>query len=174
MRRPAQTLSEKMIKVDHVGENGAVNIYRAQALMSAMFAPRLRAQLLDFQNHEQEHRKIFLGYLRKKGIRRCVSYHASGIGGFILGLVTGLIGQKAIFATTYAVENIVLDHLEHQMDYLADADVDAFDAVNQIYEDEKSHHDTAHAQLDTNSVLTKVIICTVKLCTNSVIRFGMR
>lgn len=174
MRRPAQTLSEKMIKVDHVGENGAVNIYRAQALISAIFAPRLRAQLLDFQSHEQEHRKIFSAYLVNKGIRRCVSYHASGIGGFILGSVTGLIGQRAIFATTYAVENVVLDHLEHQMDYLAGSDVDAFDAVSQIYEDEKSHLDTAHAQLDKNSILTQAIIWTVKLCTNGVIRFGMR
>ncbi len=41
-----------MIKVDHAGESGAVNIYRAQYLVAQVRAPHLKANLKEFQNHE--------------------------------------------------------------------------------------------------------------------------
>src|ERR1700761_4022842 len=85
--RPANTVAEKMIKVDHAGENGAVNIYRAQKLVARVRAPSLVKQLEEFQRHEEEHRSIFQGYLAKIGIRRCVSYKLSAVGGFSLGFV---------------------------------------------------------------------------------------
>lgn len=104
-----------MIKVDHAGENGAVNIYRAQAMVSIIFHRNLLPQLREFLGHENQHRMIFADYLGSHHIRRCISYHACGLGGFALGFVTALIGERAIFATTYAVENVVLEHLEHQL-----------------------------------------------------------
>jgi len=55
--RPANTPSEKMIKVDHAGENRAVNIYRSQKLVSRLRVPSITAELADFQNHEESHRK---------------------------------------------------------------------------------------------------------------------
>ena len=174
MKRPASTQAEKMIKVDHTGENGAVNIYRAQYVAATLRCPGLKPQLKDFQHHEEEHREIFRLYLNKVGIRRCVSYHFAGIGGFALGLVTGLIGPTAIAATTYAVENVVLKHLEEQLPFLETDSHDAFLAVKAIYDDEKEHHDHAKSQLGKNSILTKAIIGIVRLSTELVIRFGMR
>ncbi len=172
--RKAQTISEKMIKVDHTGENGAVNIYRAQYLAASLRAPQLKPQLRHFQQHEEEHREIFRQYLDKNGLRRCMSYHLSGIGGFALGFTTGLIGPNAIAATTYAVENVVLEHLEHQIEFLKDDNTEAFTAVSMIYEDEKSHHDTAKAQLSQQTWMARIIVKLVKLSTEAVIAFGMR
>ena len=91
-----------------------------------------------------------------------------------IGLVTGLIGPTAIAATTYAVENVVLAHLEKQLSFLETDSHDAFLAVKAIYDDEKEHHDHAKSQLGKNSILTKVIISIVRLSTECVIRFGMR
>lgn len=172
--RPATTISEKMIKVDHAGENGAVNIYRAQKLMAYLRAPSLLPDLAEFQTHETQHRQIFSNYLNSRNIRRCISYHLCGAGGFILGIFTGLIGKQAIFATTYAVENVVLEHLKHQMDSLEDVDVAAFNCVKDIYNDEQEHHDIAHDNLDADSRLSRLIVAIVKACTEAVIRFGMR
>lgn len=173
MRR-AETTSEKMIKVDHAGENGAVNIYRAQRLASQVRARRLLPELRHFQEHEEEHRHIFAAYLKDNGVRRCFSYHLCGIGGFGLGLVTGLIGPKAVYATTYAVENVVLDHLEHQMLVLRGTDDAAYDCVEKIVIDEREHHDSAKNQLGSEHILTRALISLVKLCTEAVIRLGMR
>ncbi len=174
LSRPAKTIAEKMIKVDHVGENGAVNIYRAQRLAASFRAKHLLPQLKHFQGHEEEHREIFRQQLASWGVRRCVSYHASGIGGFTLGFITGLIGPSAIAATTYAVESVVLSHLETQLEYLNGADKDAYHCVERIVVDEKAHHDTAEAQIQSNTILTRVLIGVVKFSTEQVIRFGMR
>jgi ubiquinone biosynthesis monooxygenase Coq7 len=172
--RPADTVAEKMIKVDHAGENGAVNIYRAQKLVAAFRARSLVGQLAEFQRHEEEHRRIFRDHLASIGVRRCVSYRLSGAGGFSLGFVTALIGPAAIAATTFAVEHVVLRHLEEQLSYLRDAAPDAHDCVRRIYEDERSHHDTAEAQLNRGRWLTRVLIVVIQACTEIVIRIGMR
>ncbi len=172
--RPAKTTSEKMIKVDHAGENGAVNIYRGQNAVARLFNRRIRNQLSEFQAHEEAHREIFRIYLANNSIRRCVSYHACGLGGLALGIVTGLGGQRAIAATTYAVEHVVLAHLADQIDYLRQADSAALECVLRIYNDEKEHHDSAEAQIGTRDWLTRLLIGIVKFSTEAVIRFGMR
>jgi len=172
--RRANTAAEKMIKVDHAGENGAVNIYRAQRFAASIRAPRLLPQLLEFQRHEEEHRQIFQTHLSEVGVRRCVSFHACGLGGFTLGFITGMIGPSAIAATTYAVEHVVLTHLQEQLDFLKLNDQRAHDCVQRIFADEKSHHDTAEAQIPSDGLLTKALITIVKTSTELVIRFGMR
>lgn len=172
--RPASTIAEKMIKVDHAGENGAVNIYRAQRLVARIRAPSLCRQLADFQQHEEEHRRIFQAHLTAIGVRRCVSYHLSALGGFSLGFVTGLIGPSAIAATTFAVEHVVLRHLEEQLDYLRTASPAARECVTQIYEDERQHHDIAEGRLVRDGWMTRVLIAIVQFSTEMVIRIGMR
>lgn len=174
MARPARTLAEKMIKVDHAGENGAVNIYRAQKIAAYLRAKRLLPLLDQFQDHEKQHRRIFRDYLARKGIRRCTSYHVCGIGGYALGLITGLMGPNAVAATTYAVEHVVLGHLEEQINHLKDHDGDAHACVTQIVADEKSHHDAAESWLQKEKFLTRVLIRIVGISTEQVIRYGMR
>ena len=174
MQRPAETTPEKMIKVDHTGENGAVNIYRAQTIGARLFARDLLGEIKENQAHEERHREIFANQLHRWGVRKCVSFHLSGLGGFALGLVTGLMGRQAIHATTFAVENVVLQHLEHQLDYLKHADPDAFSCVAAIVADEQEHHDHAKTNLKPNYWLNKGLIFIIKMSTEAVIRFGMR
>lgn len=174
MLRPAQTEPEKMIKVDHTGENGAVNIYRAQAIGAQLFARDLLPEIKENQAHEERHRDIFANQLKSWGVRRCVSFHLSGIGGFVLGLFTGLMGRQAIHATTFAVEHVVLEHLEHQLSYLKEADIEAFKCVAAIVAEEQEHHDYAENNLKKDNWLNKLLIVIVKVSTEGVIRFGMR
>ncbi|MCR9213292.1 MAG: demethoxyubiquinone hydroxylase family protein [Proteobacteria bacterium] len=163
-----------MIKVDHAGENGAVNIYRAQRMIARVRSTTLIKQLDRNFDHEKTHRQIFDAYLQRNQIRKCQSYWACGIGGYTLGIVTGLIGPSAVAATTYAVEHVVLEHFEEQLAYLETHDDDAFNCVQQIIADEKTHHDEAKSQMNADLKLTKILISFVQFCTESVIRFGMR
>jgi 3-demethoxyubiquinol 3-hydroxylase len=174
MLRRAQTISEKMIKVDHVGENGAVHIYRAQRWVAKYRAPKLIPEIDRFIKHEETHRKIFKNYLSSNDIRRCVSYHFGGLAGSVLGLITGLIGASAISATTYAVESVVLSHLEEQSLYLETNDIPAYECVQKIYADEKEHLELATKKLNKNNRFTPYLIYIVKFSTELVIRFGMR
>jgi ubiquinone biosynthesis monooxygenase Coq7 len=49
----------RILKVNHAGEVGAVNIYRAQILVTSLHRPSYRESLKAFLSHEKEHRAIF-------------------------------------------------------------------------------------------------------------------
>lgn len=172
--RPAKSINERMIKVDHAGENGAVNIYRAQRFMSYWRAPQQVEYLRHTQSHEEKHRTIFANYLQHHHIRPCISYHFCGIGGFGLGTVTGCMGPKAVAATTFAVESVVLAHLQAQTEHLKVHDPHAYTAVLSIIVEEQEHHDHALLALKGKNIWTKPLVSLVSFCTESIIRFGMR
>lgn len=169
-------LAGRILKVNHAGEQGAVNIYRGQRLMCCWRAPGLLTELQEFQSHEEIHRAIFEKELNARGLPRCRSYHLCALGGLILGLVTGLLGRTAVAATTFAVERVVLRHLEHQIATLQDIDDDAVRAISAIISDEQSHHDRAlDATADgLTKVWIRVLLPIVSVSTETVIWLGMK
>ena len=167
-------LGGRLIKVDHAGEHGAVNIYSAQILLARLTAPSLVAELREFKQHELRHRAIFQGELQRRGIRRCRSYVLCGIGGYVLGLVTGLFGRGAITATTVAVERVVLRHLQEQVAALQVIDVAAASAIRSIVEDEQEHHDRAAVQALASRAWLAILAPLVAASTELVIWTGMR
>ena len=64
-------MGDRVLKVDHAGEHGAVNIYRGQILLSRIRAPRIVAELREFQAHELRHRATFGAELQRRGRHRC-------------------------------------------------------------------------------------------------------
>src|SRR4051812_47288131 len=111
----AEEFASRVLKVNHAGEHGAVNIYTGQVFLARITAPSMVAELIEFKSHEEKHRAIFWAELERRNRPRCKSYWLCGIGGFTLGLVTGVFGRRAIAATTVAVESVVLRHLEQQL-----------------------------------------------------------
>ncbi|WP_431512655.1 demethoxyubiquinone hydroxylase family protein [Variovorax sp. DAIF25] len=167
-------LGGRILKVDHAGEQGAVNIYRAQILSARFTAPALVPQLREFRSHEERHRAVFATELQRRGVRRCRSYWLCGIGGWVLGLVTGLLGRHAIAATTVAVERVVLRHLEAQLRELAGKDEAAVAAIAQIVDEERQHHDQSAAHLEPGRFWSRLLSPVVAASTESVIWLGMR
>jgi 3-demethoxyubiquinol 3-hydroxylase len=117
-----ETLGDRVLKVDHAGEHGAVCIYTAQRWIARWRAPEMIQELEHFLEHELGHRALFGAQLHARGIRRCRSYYLCALGGFVLGAATGLLGQKAIAATTVAIERVVLRHMREQMATLESVD----------------------------------------------------
>ena len=171
--RPAQTRGERILKVDHAGEHGAVSIYRAQRWIARWRAPELVPQISEFMAHEQGHRSLFAAELERRRIRRCRSFHLCGLGGLFLGFVTGLIGARAIALTTEAVESVVLSHLEHQLSELRTSDPAAANVVKQIVAEEQEHHDLSAQQLHGTTWLDRILRPIVREGTEWVIRMGM-
>ena len=166
-------LGGRILKVNHAGEHGAVNIYFGQILATRLFAGALTADLLEFRSHEQTHRAIFWAELQRRGKPRCRSYHVCGIGGFVLGLITGLLGRQAIAATTVAVENVVLGHLEQQVTILNGIDEAAVNAIHRIIDDEREHRDAYAVRVEAGRFWPKVLTPIVAFSTESVIWLGM-
>lgn len=171
--KPGETLGDRILKVDHAGEHGAVNIYRGQRHACLFRSSTLRHQLSELQSHEERHRSLFWNEMQKRRISRCRSYHLCGLGGYFLGFATGLFGRSAIAATTYAVEHVVLAHLDQQMDALVKTDKGTWNIISEILSDERSHHDEAESALNMNGFWAMTLTPVVALSTESVIWFGM-
>jgi 3-demethoxyubiquinol 3-hydroxylase len=167
-------LGDRIIKVNHAGEHGAISIYSGQIAMARFTARNLLGQLAEFRSEEQKHRAIFQAELKRRGRPRCRSYWLCGIGGYLLGLITGLFGGSAIAATTVAVESVVLKHLEHQLETLGDGDPEATTAISAIVSEERQHHDLSEAHLDGHRRWRAVIEPLVLASTEAVIWLGMR
>jgi ubiquinone biosynthesis monooxygenase Coq7 len=170
---PASRFGERILKVDHAGEHGAVCIYSAQRWVASWRAPELVMELDEFLAHERSHRAIFASELARRSVGRCKAYWLCGAGGAVLGLVTGLIGRRAIHATTAAIERVVLAHLEEQLQSLSD-DPAARAAVTAIIRDEQTHHDRAVGQIQQIDTLHRVLDFVVSRSTEAVIWAGMR
>lgn len=166
--------ADRVLKVNHAGEHGAVNIYVAQAWVARLTAPDLVGELLEFKSHEQRHRATFLAELQRRGRPRCRSYPLCGLGGFVLGLVTGLLGRGAIAATTVAVERVVLRHLAHQLIEIGERDPAASAAISSIVEEEQQHHDRSAFHAREGGFWQTLLTPVVSASTELVIWTGMR
>jgi len=164
----------RVIKVDHAGEHGAVSIYTGQIFMARLTAPHLVAELREFRLHEMRHREIFGVELQRRGRRRCRSYQLCGLGGLVLGLMTGLLGSSAIAATTVAVESVVLRHLEQQIAQLRLIDPSAVAAIVTIVDEEREHHDRSLVHARAGRFWPRVLTPLVSISTEAVIWVGMR
>jgi 3-demethoxyubiquinol 3-hydroxylase len=167
-------LGSRILKVNHAGEHGAINIYSGQILLARFTARAMVEELKEFRLHEQRHRAIFGAELQRRGRRRCRSYWLCGAGGFVLGILTGLCGPRAIAATTVAVERVVLRHLEHQVAVLGSRDPAAVAAIEAIIQDERLHHDQSATHVHADGLWYKVLSPIVSAATEAVIWLGMR
>ena len=165
---------KKILKVNHAGEFGAINIYRAQIFFANYFFEDMVPLLENFLEDEKRHLEIFWAEIKARNGIRCKSYWLCGVGGYAMGFISSLLGRKGIEACTWAVESVVIEHLENQLIYLKGiGDQQAYDAVQNILEDEKNHRDIGAGTGATNIWYKPLRFC-ISLFTEATIRFGMR
>jgi ubiquinone biosynthesis monooxygenase Coq7 len=172
--KPGETLGDRVMKVDHAGEHGAICIYLAQRWFARWRAPEMVAELGGFLVHERGHKALFEAELARRKRHRCRSYFWCGLGGFILGAVTGLAGRHAIAATTVAIERVVLRHMREQVAVLESVDVEATQTLTTIIAEEQEHHDLSAVRVGSGSFWPRAIDPVVAASTEAVIWLGMR
>lgn len=166
---------KKILKVNHAGEFGAINIYKAQLVLSKIFNPDIVPMLEDFLADEKKHMNIFWDEISARNGLKCKSFWLCGLGGYFMGFISALLGKKGIMACTWAVESVVVNHLENQLIYLADKqDIKAYNAILAILEDEKNHRDTGFINDGASNILYQPLRGIISGFTEIVIRFGMR
>jgi 3-demethoxyubiquinol 3-hydroxylase len=167
-------IGDRIIKVNHAGEHGAICIYSGQIFVARLTARSMVNELIAFRSHEQKHRSIFGAELLRRKRPRCRSYWLCGLGGFSLGLITGLFGASAIAATTVAVESVVLRHLKHQLTTLQGIDPEAVAAISAIVVEEQQHHDQSASHVHAGRFWLTLLKPIVSASTETVIWLGMR
>lgn len=139
---------EEMIRVDHAGEYGAVNIYRGQRAVFDMIAGKARtsALLKHMEDGEAHHLETFDQLLLERKIRPTVLAPFWNAAGFALGAGTALMSENAAMACTSAVESVIEGHYKDQIDELGDDEPELKQTITQFREEELEHHDTAIAE----------------------------
>ncbi|ADM09916.1 Coq7 family protein [Parvularcula bermudensis HTCC2503] len=135
----------EMLRVDHAGEYGAVNIYRGQRAVfeKVKGKAQLKATLAHMEDGEAHHLATFDRYLTEENIRPTLFSPVWNAAGFTLGAVTALMGEKAAMACTSAVETEIERHYGAQIDELDGLDATLQETVEAFRIDEIGHRDTA-------------------------------
>jgi ubiquinone biosynthesis monooxygenase Coq7 len=169
---PGENVRERqiaeMIRVDHAGEYGAVNIYRGQRAVFDRIEGKSHAAriIADMEAGEQDHLKTFDRMIAERGVRPTIMAPIWRVAGFGLGAATALMGEQAAHACTEAVEEVIEEHYGRQSAALEGVDAELKHAVDRFREDEIAHKDTAIDQGARNAPAYPIL--------SAVIRFGCR
>lgn len=136
---------QEMLRVDHAGEYGAVQIYKGQrAIFNKVHGKELiSGLLLEMEEEEQKHLQKFDELLGENKMGPTVFSPIWNIAGFALGAGTALMGEKAAMACTSAVEEVIEQHYADQAEELGDEEAELRDTVLEFREDELAHKETA-------------------------------
>jgi len=149
LRRPGPRDSRlaEMLRVDHAGEFGAVEIYRGQRAVFGRLPGKaaLAATLKDMEEGEAEHLTTFNRLLAEHQVRPTLLSPVWRLAGFGLGAATALMGERAAMACTAAVEEVIEAHYAAQAAELADVDPALAGTIRAFREDELAHKATAEA-----------------------------
>ncbi len=139
---------EEMIRVDHAGEFGAVQIYRGQRAVFDRSARKSHAASLvaEMEAGEEEHLKTFDRLVAERGVRPTLMAPLWRVAGFGLGAATALLGEKAAHACTEAVEEVIEEHYARQSEALGASDPELKSVIDRFREDELAHKQTAIEQ----------------------------
>ncbi|MGF1463227.1 MAG: demethoxyubiquinone hydroxylase family protein [Maricaulaceae bacterium] len=136
---------EEMLRVDHAGEYGAVAIYKGQKAVFDRLPhkARIAGQLDDMAKDEQAHLDAFDRLLVERRTRPTLLMPVWEAAGFTLGAVTALIGERAAHACTEAVETVIEEHYQAQVDELGENEPELAQTFAQFREEEVAHKDLA-------------------------------
>ena len=135
------TDTEAMIRVDHAGEYGAVRIYEGQL---AVLGKRGSADTIrHMADQEQRHLKTFDRLVNERKVRPTALEPLWRVAGYALGVGTALLGEKAAFACTAAVEEVIDAHYTAQIAELGDKDPELKNTVEDFRAEEAQHRQLA-------------------------------
>ena len=136
---------DRMIRVDHAGEYGAVRIYAGQlAVMGRRH--RLSPVIRHMEKQEQRHLKKFDALVLEHQVRPTALAPFWHMAGFALGAATALMGENAAMACTAAVEEVIEEHYSEQLEKLGDDDKPLRDTISDFRAEEVEHKTKALAE----------------------------
>ena len=131
---------EQIIRVDHAGEYGATRIYDGQIAVFGKNS-KIGKTIQHMADQEQEHIDKFNELILEHRVRPTALLPVWNIAGFALGASTAFLGEKAAMACTVAVEKVIGEHYQEQLDLLEDDHKDLKKTISKFRDDELEHHD---------------------------------
>lgn len=126
---------EKILRVDHAGELGAVYICKGQKIFSSN-----KNVLDEIENNEKEHLKFFSDEMVKNSVSVSIFYPIWKIGSFALGAISSALKKED--ECTFAVESVIENHYDSQIKILENDSIQNQELLSKIkkFREEESHH----------------------------------
>ncbi len=140
IKKTQRQVLEEIIRVDHAGEYGATRIYDGQIAVFGKNS-KIGKTILHMAEQEQEHIDKFNELILEHRVRPTALLPVWNIAGYALGASTALLGEKAAMACTVAVEKVIGDHYQEQLELLEDDHKDLKKTISKFRDDELEHHD---------------------------------
>lgn len=134
---------DRMIRVNHAGEYGAVRIYQGQlAVLNKSNKANIIEHMLEQEKH---HLSTFEQLVVERRVRPTLLTPLWHLAGFVLGAGTALLGEKAAMACTVAVEEVIEEHYAEQIASLkeVESETELQKTFKKFRQDEIEHRDTA-------------------------------
>jgi ubiquinone biosynthesis monooxygenase Coq7 len=145
--RKRKAALEEMIRVDHAGEYGAVQIYKGQLAVFGRLpqTQKIAATLRRQHDEEEAHLARFDEIVNERGIRPTAFAPLWHVAGFALGAATALMGEKAAHACTAAIEEVIDEHYSAQVAALdkQGGETELRETIESFRRDEVRHRDEA-------------------------------
>jgi ubiquinone biosynthesis monooxygenase Coq7 len=136
-------LVERMIRVDHAGEYGAVRIYAGQR--AVLRHGEVARAIDEMAEKEREHLATFDQLVGERRVRPTALMPLWHVAGFALGAATAMMGPRAAMACTAAIEDVIEEHYADQAAQLGDDEAPLRETIETYRADELAHRDEALA-----------------------------
>ncbi len=155
-----EELIERIIRVDHAGEFGAVRIYEGQ--YAVLKNTEEAETILHMKEQEEVHREKFEKLLSERRVRPTVLSPLWDVAVFALGAGTALLGKEAAMACTEAVEEVIDEHYRHQLEQLGEDETELRETIKQFRDEEIEHRDIAREKGAANAPGYEILTSAVK------------
>jgi ubiquinone biosynthesis monooxygenase Coq7 len=134
---------ERMIRVDHAGEFGAVRIYEGQ--LAVLGHSKAGHVIREMAEQERRHLERFERLVRERRVRPTALSPLWHVAGYALGAASALLGERGAMACTVAVEEVIDEHYRRQAESLGEDEAPLRKTIEEFRADELAHRDLALA-----------------------------
>lgn len=164
---------DRIIRVNQAGEYGATRIYAGQ--LAILRNSPIGNTLKEMEQQEQHHLKTFNDLAIEHAVSPTILQPIWHVGGYLLGAATALLGEKAAHACTIAVEEVIADHYQNQLNQLPDHQYpDLKNTIAQFRAEEIEHKDHAIAEGGLDAPGYDAITAAVKFISRTAIWLSER
>ena len=139
-----EKLLARIIRVNQAGELGAQKIYTAQKKVFEFLGKYDDVkEISGMAEEEQEHLDYFNTKIKTHNVRPTILGPVWKIGATAIGFSTAIMGSKAAYTCTEAVEEVIVEHYQDQIDLLEGIDPELQSKIKKFQQDEEGHKQTA-------------------------------
>ena len=151
---------ERMIRVDHAGEFGAVRIYEGQ--LAVLGHSEAGQVIREMAEQERRHLERFERLVRERRVRPTALSPLWHVAGYALGAATALLGRDAAMACTAAVETVIVEHYARQAATLGPDEPALKALIEEAKADENHHRAIAEAEGAAQAPAYPVLTAAIK------------